>query len=161
MSEKAEPSVGLKKEQRQKLADLLKPFLADEVVLTTKLRNYHWNVEGLYFAQFHELFEKQYEETFEIADEIAEYIRFYGIHSPGSLKEFLELTRLQESSGMEKPIKDMLQDVLNDHETIIRNLRDAARMAGQDLDDPAVEDFLISLVHKHQKMAWMIRASLN
>ena len=154
-------NIGLEKEKRDQLNELLKPLLADEVVLTTKLRNYHWNVEGIQFSELHELFEEQYEETFDIADEVAEYIRFYGGVSPGSLKEFLELTRLSESKGELKNVKEMLKDILNDHESIIRNLREDAKKAGEELGDPAVEDFLIGLVHKHQKMAWMIRVSIK
>ena len=54
----------------------------------------------------------------------------------------------------------MLQDVLEAHEALIRNLRTDALAAGDEIGDPAVEDFLIGILHKHQKMAWMIRASI-
>ncbi len=155
------PDIGLEKEKMNKLNKLLKKLLADEVVLTMKLRNYHWNVQGIYFTQLHELFEEQYEETFDIADEVAEYIRFYGGVSPGSLKEMIELTRLTETEGKLIDAKEMLKDLLNTHESIIKFLREDAAKAGSELGDPAVEDFMIGLVHKHQKMAWMIRVSIK
>ncbi len=160
MNNDSTPKIGLSSDQLQKLVDILKKTLADEVVLTTKLRKYHWNVTGPNFFELHELFEKQYEETFEIADEVAEYIRIYGEMAPGTLSEFLELTRLQENPGTNGTANEMLQDVLEAHEALIRNLRTDALAAGDEIGDPAVEDFLIGILHKHQKMAWMIRASI-
>jgi DNA-binding ferritin-like protein len=37
---------GLAEEQRQGIVNLLTVLLADEYVLYTKTRNYHWNVGG-------------------------------------------------------------------------------------------------------------------
>ncbi len=161
MSNSTTPNIGLSPEQIQKLVEILKKTLADEVVLTTKLRKYHWNVTGANFAELHELFEKQYEETFEMADDVAEYIRIYGEMAPGTLTEFLKETRLQENPGKNGTADEMLQDLLEAHETIIRYLREDIRVAGNEIGDPAIEDFLVGILHKHQKMAWMIRSSIS
>ncbi len=161
MKSELTPNLGLTTDQIQKLIDILKKTLADEVVLTTKLRKYHWNVTGPNFAELHELFEKQYDETFDMADEVAEYIRIYGELSPGTLTEFLNDTRLQENPGKNGTADEMLRDILETHEAIVRNLREDVRVAGSEIGDPAIEDFLVGMIHKHQKMAWMIRASIS
>jgi starvation-inducible DNA-binding protein len=39
-------NIGLEAKQREAVVGLLSPLLADEYVLYTKTRNYHWNVVG-------------------------------------------------------------------------------------------------------------------
>ena len=62
----------------QAVADKLQVLLADEHILYTKTRNYHWNVVGDNFHEMHLFFEGQYGELAEIIDEIAERIRMIG-----------------------------------------------------------------------------------
>lgn len=155
------PNIGLTTEQIQKLTAILRKTLADEVLLNMLLRKYHWNVTGATFSQLHELFEKQYEETAEIIDEIAEYIRIYGEVAPGTLKEFLDDARIKENPGKNGSADEMLLDTLAAHEAIIQNLRKDAETAGSEIGDPAIEDFLVGILHQQQKMAWMIRVSLS
>jgi len=49
--------IGLSKENRINLIERLNKLLADEHLLYTKTRNYHWNVTGIHFTVLHELFE--------------------------------------------------------------------------------------------------------
>lgn len=42
-------NIGLTDSQRAGVADLLRRTLADEYILYTKTRKYHWNVEGMHF----------------------------------------------------------------------------------------------------------------
>ena len=60
--------------QNEKLFALLSAYMALEL----KLRNYHWNVECHHFMEYHEFFEKQYDEIAKNIDEIAEKIRMLG-----------------------------------------------------------------------------------
>jgi starvation-inducible DNA-binding protein len=82
-------NIGLKDAQRKGVIGLLKPLLADEYVLYTKTRNYHWNVTGPHFHDLHKFFESQYDALDGKIDDIAEFIRSLGEKSPGSLAEFL------------------------------------------------------------------------
>jgi starvation-inducible DNA-binding protein len=43
------PNIGLSDVQRKGVAKILTDLLADEYVLYTKTRNYHWNVVGPQF----------------------------------------------------------------------------------------------------------------
>ena len=49
-------NIGLAPNVRQKVIDVLGGIIADQYVLYTKTRNYHWNVTGEDFAQYHKLF---------------------------------------------------------------------------------------------------------
>ena len=46
--------IGLNQRQRQGVVEILSPLLADEYVLYTKTRNYHWNVVGPQFNDLQE-----------------------------------------------------------------------------------------------------------
>lgn len=67
--------IGLDEKTSAASADILHKYLATEIVLNLKIRNYHWNVEGPNFKELHELFGELYEKGAEYVDEIAERIR--------------------------------------------------------------------------------------
>src|SRR5438552_777597 len=72
------PNIGLSDSNRDGVVKLLTPLLADEYVLYTKTRNFHWNVVGPQFNDLHKFFEGQYEELDDFVDEVAERIRQLG-----------------------------------------------------------------------------------
>lgn len=154
------PNIGLSDEQMASASQLLATLLADEVVLRTRLQNYHWNLTGPQFKALHELFEQQYTQLVPVIDEIAERVRQYGYMAPGTLTEFMTLTRLQEQPGVYPSSRGMLQQLLEDQELIVRHLREDVEVA-DDLDDVSLEDFLTGLLQMHQTMAWMLRAFLE
>jgi len=152
-------SIGLNDGQRQLVVDILNRLLADEVLLYIKTRNFHWNVVGPQFSELHKFFEGQYEEQDEIMDEVAERARALGGRAAGSMAEFLKQSRLKEASGSPEA-KAMLAALLNDHETLIRALREDVATVGDKHGDAGTQDFLTGLMEQHEKMAWMLRSYL-
>jgi starvation-inducible DNA-binding protein len=69
--------------------------LADEYVLLTKTRDYHWNVEDPRFNDLHKFFEEQYELIDAAIDEIAERVRALGSKTRATLKEFINSSQIQ------------------------------------------------------------------
>ena len=104
-------NIGIKEEDLKEVSQILNTVLADEFVLYTKTRNYHWNITGDNFIELHKLYQKQYEELEEIIDAVAERIRYLGHYSEGRLKDFLKITHLDEP------------DYTTDQQVQIRNLR--------------------------------------
>lgn len=155
------PNLGISQTGRIELNSTMKVLLADEFVLYTKLRNYHWNVRGPNFISLHRLMEEQYTELAEVIDEIAERIRQYGDFAPGTLEEFRQLTRLSEQPGEYPDWRAMVSNLVADHENMIRTLREDTENIDEDVDDDAAESFLSDLVDHHQKMAWMLRMHLE
>lgn len=153
-----EVNIGLAAPVRQKIAALLNKLLADEYVLYTKTLKYHWNVEGNVFHDFHAAFKEQYEKLFDIVDSIAERARALGQPAAGSLQEFGVLTRLKEIDGQKLSAIEMVKQLLADHEAIIRTLRADIDETGQ-LGDQGTSNFLQDLIVKHEKIAWMLRAT--
>jgi starvation-inducible DNA-binding protein len=155
------PNLGLSEENRRGVINVLNTVLSDEHVLYTKLRNYHWNVVGPQFHALHEFFEEQYDKIKEIADEVAERARAHGGPAIGTLKEFSERTRLTEQPGKYPTADTMIENIVKDHETIVRNLREDAATVANKFDDVATQDLLIGIIQEHEEMAWMLRSFLE
>ncbi len=155
------PNVGLTDDNRDGLAELLKFALADQHVLFMKMRNYHWNITGPQFQMLHELIQEQYEDIAETIDDTAERIRQYGAVAPGTLREMIDMTRLSEEPGEVPTAREMVANLVADHEAIIRQLREDTTTAGEKYGDVAIEDYFTNLIQDHLKMAWLLRAHLE
>lgn len=137
---------------KEQIVALLNQVLADEFVLYAKTLNAHWNLTGINFYSVHKLLDEQYNDLQEIIDEVAERVRANKGIADGSLKSFVDKSRLSEA-----PAVATLQDLLVDQETLIGLLREDITTAA-DAGDAATEDLLVSLLNKHLTMAWMIRS---
>jgi starvation-inducible DNA-binding protein len=154
-------NMGLSAEAEQGVVKILCTLLADEFMLYTKLRKYHWNVTGPEFFSLHEVFEKQYTEVAEYVDVVAERIRSYGAIAPGTLEEFKQWARLSEQPGVNPDAHQMVMDIVNDHEALVRALREDIETIDDAYDDVGAEDLLTGMLQDHQKHAWMMRSLLQ
>lgn len=153
-------NIGLSDKSRKGVVAILTTLLADEYILYTKTRNYHWNVTGPTFHDLHEFFEAQYDEVDGFIDDIAERIRSLGHPSPGTLAEFVKSTRLVEAPGVVAEADAMLADLHADHESLVRWLRADLSTCQDKFGDAGTSDFLTGIMERHEKMAWMLRSSL-
>lgn len=153
-------NIGISKDHKQEVAEKLNMLLADEFVLYTKTRNYHWNVESMNFSELHEFYEGQYTELAEVIDALAERVRKIGHYSLGRLEDYLKITNLLEQETTSHPEKQ-LQNLLDDHETIIREVRGLIPDFEDKYKDMGSADYLTGLLQEHEEMAWMIRAHLG
>lgn len=151
-------NIGLSSEVRQKIASILNKLLSDEFVLYTKTLKFHWNVQGIVFHDFHAAFKEQYEKLFDFVDSIAERARALGAPALGSLQDFSTYTRLKEVNAKKLSALEMVKELLADHEAIIRTLRQEIEETGK-LGDQGTSNFLQDLIVKHEKIAWMLRAT--
>ena len=154
-------SIGLSPEQKEGVGKILNILLADEFVLYTKTRNYHWNVTGPYFDQLHKFFEAQYGELNLIVDEVAERARALGENALGTMVEFAQQARLKEHPGRYPGAREMIANLLADHEAIIRQLRSDLDICAARHNDAGTSDFLTGIMEQHEKMAWMLRSFLH
>lgn len=153
--------IGLTNRDRAGVSGILNRALSDEHVLYIRTRNYHWNVTGMHFKSLHEFFEEQYRQIEIAIDEIAERARSLGFRALGSMTEFIAHTHLTEQNPAEVPTAEqMLRNLLNDHESIIKQLREDIDTCDEKLNDSGTADFLTEKMEEHEKMAWMIRAYL-
>lgn len=154
-------SIGINKENRKAVVEMLQKLLADEYLLYTKLRNAHWNVEGIDFHTKHVFFEEEYNKIEAIVDEVAERIRMLGFYSPGTLGEFLELSHLKDESPKKNDSATLMKDLLEDHNTIIKFIRESIGDNAEEHNDEGTADFITGIMQVHEQMSWMLRASLK
>lgn len=152
-------AIGIKDEDRQTLADELSKLLADSYTLYLKTHNFHWNVTGPMFQTLHLMFEQHYTELALAVDVIAERIRALGHYAPGSYKAFSSLATVQESEGVPKAV-DMIKQLVEAHETVVRTARGVLRVAN-DAGDDATADVATQRLQIHEKTAWMLRSLLE
>lgn len=155
-----EPKIGVEEKNRAAVGKILNSTLADEYVIYVKTLNYHWNVLGMNFADLHAFFGKQYTEIACFVDMVAERIRALGLRPYSTMQEFLANSHLKEQPGIVPTAKEMLQNLLDDHETLIRQMRADIDACAQ-LQDAGTNNFLSELIVKHEKMAWMLRSYLS
>jgi starvation-inducible DNA-binding protein len=155
------PNIGLSSKNLKAITDLLSSVLSDATVLYTKTRKFHWNVSGNSFMELHKLFEKQYKILEEAIDEIAERINKLGTKTPGTMQEFLGMASLKESPGKYPSQKDMLKELLKDHEAVIVQLRRNIGDCDKKYGDIGTSDFLTDLMKEHETIAWTLRRYLQ
>ncbi|MDX2157062.1 MAG: DNA starvation/stationary phase protection protein [Hyphomicrobiaceae bacterium] len=147
---------GLDAGNRRKVSDHLADVLADVYTLLLKTHVYHWNVVGPLFVPIHELTEKHYNDLFEAADVIAERIRALGHPAPLSFGALLSKTALEEET-VRRTAADMVEHLAEDHEMLVRRLREAA-LAADEVDDLVTADLLTQRMAFHEKAIWMLRS---
>ena len=140
----------------QELIEQLKVILGTNFALYLKSHNYHWNIEGNNFPQYHAFLDTFYNEVFLQNDPIAEHIRYLDAYAPGSFTRFLELSVVDEATTVPDALTMMI-NLKNDNDRYMIQLR-AGIVVAEGSDEPAIGNFLQDLLAAHQKKAWMLRS---
>ena len=149
--------IGISEKQLQKSIDLLTITLADEMTLYIKTRKFHWNVSGESFMEMHKLFQDQYTELEETIDLVAERIGKLGSKTIGTMNEFSKCTSIKEHPNKYVSTKEMIKELLKDHETIISNTRKGIEVTLDKSNDIGTIDFLTGIIEQHESIAWILR----
>ena len=155
------PNIGIAAKDIKSITSILSSILADAMVLYTKTRKFHWNVSGNSFMELHKLFEDQYDKLAISIDEIAERINKLGVKTPGTMEEFLQMATLKESPGKYPQQKEMIKELLYDHEAIVKQLRKYIKDCDEKYNDIGTSDFLTGLIKDHETIAWTLRRYLQ
>jgi starvation-inducible DNA-binding protein len=138
------------------LQELMKKVLADNFAFYLKAHNYHWNVEGPNFPQYHKFFGKLYQEIFAALDVIAEQIRALDAYAPGSFSRFSELTEIEDEVSIPNGV-EMARKLMTDNMILISTLSMAMKLA-QEYGKEGLADFLAGRIDTHNKHGWMLRS---
>jgi starvation-inducible DNA-binding protein len=149
--------IGIKKDDRLKVAEGLKSLLADSYTLYLQTHNFHWNVTGVHFRELHLMFEEHYVELATAVDDIAERIRTLDVAAPGTYKEFARLSSIKEVEGVPSST-DMVDLLTLGHEQVVKTSRQVLKLA-QDADDESTVALVSDRMRIHEKTAWMLRAT--
>ncbi len=154
-------NIGISDKNLKGVITILTGILSDAMILYTKTRKFHWNVSGESFMEYHKLFEAQYQELEQSVDEIAERIGKLGGNTIGTMQEFLEHGSLKEVPGKYPSSKEMVAQLLKDHEAVVIALREAIERCEKEFEDIGTTDFLTTLLEHHESTAWMLRRYIS
>jgi len=134
----------------------LNSFLSDLNVFYRKLQNYHWNIKGKDFFTVHAKLEEYYDELNEKIDEIAEHILSLGGQPLGTLKDYLNTTKITEAENKKVDSTLVLNELIKDYSMLLidaKNIKDKAEKCSESktsaLMDGIIEDYT-------QKL-WMLK----
>lgn len=143
----------------KELVDSLKIALADTFAFYLKAHNFHWNVTGPNFAQYHEFLGNLWEEVFSGVDLIAEGIRTVDAFAPGSFSRFKELSTIEDELKIPSAL-DMIKKLSDDNDKVLASLNKAYETA-ESAKKYGISNFLQDRITAHEKHGWMLRSFIK
>lgn len=138
------------------LEQCLNEFLADLNIFYRKLQNYHWNAQGKDFFRTHEKLEELYNEVNESIDEIAEHILILGGQPLGRVKDYLEISKIQEAENKKVKSDEIYSNLITDYETLLRKATEIKEESEKENDyatSALIDDYILS----YGKHLWMLK----
>jgi starvation-inducible DNA-binding protein len=139
------------------LQQAAKVAFATEFSFYLKAHNFHWNVEGSDFKQYHDLFGGIYEEVYGSIDAFAEQIRSLGTYVPASYTRFSMLTQIDDETQI-LPRQAMVEALIVDNEKTVKILKLVFQQSEAN-QEYGFSDFIAGRIDAHRKHGWMLRAS--
>lgn len=141
------------------LGDSLRVALADTFAMYLKAHNYHWNVEGADFYEYHKFFGDLYGELWEAVDAIAEHLRTLDEYAPGSFSRFSQLTNISDATTVPSGVM-MASNLLSDNEKVMVTLKNAFEQS-EKANMIGLSNFLQDRIDIHAKHGWMLRSTIK
>ena len=141
------------------LVQALKIVLANHYAYSLKAQNFHWNVEGPDFYQYHGLFESIYSEVYGSVDVIAERVRTIGAYTPGSFRRYSELSQIEDQVEIPNA-QSMIQKLLADIQVVQNSIKICYDLAEQS-GNHGLSNLMAERQDAFAKHAWMLTATLK
>jgi starvation-inducible DNA-binding protein len=141
------------------LIQLSKIAFASEFSFYLKAHQFHWNVEGEDFLQYHELFGKIYEEVYNSIDDFAEKIRSLGSYVPGSYTRYSMLSKIKDEEQI-LPKDQMVAELQQDNERMLVIFKKVFDVS-EAFHEHGFSDFIAGRIDAHGKHGWMLQASMK
>jgi starvation-inducible DNA-binding protein len=124
-----------------------------------KAHNFHWNITGPDFLEYHDLFGKIYEEVYASIDDFAEKIRSIDTFVPASLDRFSMLTLVDDETDILDK-NSMVSELYQDNQKMVKLLKMVYDVAEQ-MGENGFSNFLAERMDAHRKHGWMLKASMQ
>ena len=138
----------------------LKIVLADKFFMYFKAHSYHWNVEGMFFSQFHGFFGNIYQDVYSSIDTAAEELRALDEYAPISIEEIHTFKTVQEDEDKPANVSAMLQNLQTANSKVIDSLNKLFELADAQ-NEQGLADWAAGRLDSHKKHAWMLRSFLG
>jgi starvation-inducible DNA-binding protein len=138
------------------LVEQLKVVQATAFSLYLKAHNFHWNVTGPDFIQYHSFLNTVYDQVFESVDAYAEVIRTLDSFVPGSLQRFSQLTKIQDELNVPSAL-GMLVKLASDNDILITELYKTDVIC-EAMNQRGIQNFIQGRIEAHEKLRWMLKS---
>jgi len=135
-------------------------LLADEIVLYTATRGFHWNVEGRDLAWLHELLEEQFRQVAERIEQLVERSCAIGVWPSGGLGDIAKTARLDSDPGADLPPEAMVAELRGLHGGLAVQLRADIGVCAKRCQDAGIIEDLFGLMSFHEEAAGRLHAVL-
>jgi starvation-inducible DNA-binding protein len=136
----------------------IKVLMANATVMYYKAHQFHWNVEGIEFTQYHTFFEDIYTDVYNSIDPIAELLRKLDTYTPISLDELFKYKTLSEEANMVTDLGGILSKLSQANDEVITSLNKVFTLAAAQ-NQQGICNFIADRIDTHQKHGWFLRAS--
>lgn len=134
----------------------LNVFLSDLNVFYRKLQNYHWNIKGMDFFVVHAKLEEYYDEVNEKIDEIAEHILSLGGQPLGTLKDYLETTKLVEAENKKIDSREIFNEMIKDYSMLLQDSKNV-KSAAEKISEDKTSALMDVIIEDYTKKLWMLK----
>lgn len=134
----------------------LNTFLSDLNVFYRKLQNYHWNIKGKDFFTVHAKLEEYYDEVNEKIDEIAEHILSLEGQPLGTLRDYLNTTRIKEAENKKVDSTLVLNELIKDYSMLLQDVKNIKNLADTN-SETKTSALMDGIIEDYTKKLWMLK----
>lgn len=138
----------------------LNNFLSDLNVFYRKLQNYHWNIKGKDFFVIHAKLEEYYDEINEQVDEVAEHILTLGGQPLGTLKDYLNTTKITEAENKKVECTVVFNEIIKDYSTLLQDATKIKELADEQ-QEHKTSALMDGIIEDYNKKLWMLKQSME
>ncbi|MFY1691646.1 Dps family protein [Plantactinospora sp. WMMB782] len=152
--------LGLSSDARMYSCQRLNQVLADTQILYALYKKHHWLMRGPTFYQLHLLLDKHAGEQLALVDMLAERVQTLGGVAVGDPRHVAEITRIPRPPDGAEQVPVMLSRLLDAHETILIDVRDAAGRVAEAGDDGSNDLLVSNVLRTGELQAWFLAEHL-
>lgn len=145
----------LKAKATKDISGAMNSILADVFALYVKTKNFHWHMSGPNFRDYHLLLDEQADQLFAMTDPMAERVRKIGGTTLRSASHISRLQTLSDNNEDYVDPLDMLAELREDNQTLVRRLREVHGLCDQ-YDDVATASLIENWIDETERRVWFL-----
>jgi len=152
--------LGLSDQTRAASVEALNQLLADTAVLRDMYKKHHWQVSGPTFYSLHLLFDKHFGEQSALVDALAERVQMLGGVAIAMAHDVAETTKIERVPRGREEVPVQLSRLLEAHEVILTEARQAAKLAAANGDDGTNDLIVSDVIRTNEMQVWFLAEHL-
>lgn len=144
---------------KNEMTEKLIIILASLYSLSLKTQNYHWNITGENFYQYHKLLEKLYNNSLNSIDTLAEHIKLYKEKIPATLEDFAKLSVIKDAKN-NVDAHTMLDNLFLANQLIVDTILHWIEVYEKDCKRTTV-NLLDEILEEREEAIYLLSSTLN